>query len=150
MIPLSGCPLWQKLRRLKRFPFVYMKFAATNRSASTARSGLVGTAIAYWDCRQEHFQWGLPDRKKGKWGRAGRSRRISPRKSIAVAWARWRSCFWKAYWYLPYFRAITVTHVVLLPTRMSPQYPNEFPPTLIGSPQLRNWPKRTASFIPIP
>jgi len=42
-----------------------MNFAATDRSASVVRSGLVGTAIAYWDYRQEHFNGDCRTLKRG-------------------------------------------------------------------------------------
>jgi hypothetical protein len=63
-----------------------MNFQAANRTASGESGGLVGRAIAYYRCGEDFRQWGLPNRKKGKWGKAGRTLRNSPEKLIAVAW----------------------------------------------------------------
>jgi hypothetical protein len=54
---------------LQHFPFVYIEFWGTNRTASGLSNNLVGRAIAYYYCGEDFRQWGLPNRKKGEMGK---------------------------------------------------------------------------------
>jgi hypothetical protein len=122
--PKRRCDRRKSLRGLEKPPLCLHKVRVCYRDclhffkayglAGRLRTTAAGNNFGNGDCRIV---------KKGKWGRIGRSRRDSPKKLIAVAWERWRSCFWKSYWYRSYLlRTSSVKHIVLLPLGIPPQY----------------------------